>query len=295
MLKTTVYGLPLNPVPLLTQLAGASFCVSYGTRAKLGHQLDQAINLVGDDGILLVDNGAFSHFKSGGVMDEEHIEGFEAWAQEILDRCPQAIAVIPDVIGGSTEDNVRMLHECQLDPDRCMPIWHTNESIEYLLYLCESYGYIGIGTVDPVTGKPGTKNWHARMREVFAAIDKWEAECEGCYVRPRIHLMRAQAQAHLYPVDSSDSTNVAMNHSRQLKKSGHTIAQTAARVDAKIQASAGPIAEHQIKRPLQVETEYEHAVMLLAHYARLEEDRAADWAARRAREAAQAEPLREAA
>lgn len=60
MEKTTVYGLPLNPKHLLEQLNGSSFCVSYYTRDKLGSQLDDAIRLVGQDGILLVDNGAFS-------------------------------------------------------------------------------------------------------------------------------------------------------------------------------------------------------------------------------------------
>ena len=59
MRKLTVYGLPLNPLSALDQLAGASFCVSYGTRDKLNGQLDDAIRLVGEDQILIVDNGAF--------------------------------------------------------------------------------------------------------------------------------------------------------------------------------------------------------------------------------------------
>lgn len=247
MNKHTIYGLPLNPMPLLEQLEGASFCVSYGTREKLGKQLDQAIDLVGDTGILLVDNGAYSHWKSGGEMSEAYVEAYEAWASDILARCDQAIAVIPDVIGGTEEQNRELVLTSMLDWDRAMPIWHMHESINYLLELCEGFNYIGFGsTVDA----PGSEKWHARMREAFAAIDKWEAESEGAYIRPRIHMMRAQAFAHLYPFDSSDSTNVAMNHSRQLKKSGSTIAQTAQRIDAKIQASAGPEAEHQVKRPL---------------------------------------------
>jgi hypothetical protein len=63
-------------------------------------------------------------------------------------------------------------------------------------------------------------------------------------------MMRSQAQAHLFPFDSSDSTNVAMNHNRQFEKSGETIAMFAGRVDAKIQKTAGPEADHQVKRPL---------------------------------------------
>jgi hypothetical protein len=43
MQKKAVYGLPLNPLSALEQLEGCSFCVSYGTRKKLGRQLDDAI------------------------------------------------------------------------------------------------------------------------------------------------------------------------------------------------------------------------------------------------------------
>jgi hypothetical protein len=70
--------------------------------------------------------------------------------------------------------------------------------------------------------------------------------------------MRSQSQAHLYAFDSSDSTNVAVNHNRQLKKAGEDLTAFAARVDGKIQASAGPEAEHQAKRPLLDHLEASH-------------------------------------
>src|SRR5262245_957101 len=106
--KITVYGLPINPRHLLAQLAGASFCVSYWTRDKLGPQLDQAIELVGDrtDSILLVDNGAFSAHKAGiETTSETYLAGFCEWANRITERCPSAIVVLPDIIGGTHEAN----------------------------------------------------------------------------------------------------------------------------------------------------------------------------------------------
>lgn len=263
MEKTTVYGLPLNPAPLLEQLKGASFCVSYATRAKLGKQLEQAIELVGQDGILLVDNGAFSHWNSGGEMTEEYIEGFESWAQEILDRCPQAVAVIPDVIRGTMQQNAELIETTMLDLDRAMPIWHMDEPISYLIGLCERFNYIGFGsTIDA----PGSAKWHARITEAFTAIASWEKETGE--VRPRIHMMRAQAFAHLYAFDSSNSTNVAVNHNRWAKTNKVTenhVARLAARVDAKIQATAGAEAEHQAKRPLldHIETSNLRAIWFL--------------------------------
>lgn len=265
MNKITVYGLPLNPQSALEQLAGASFCVSYATRQKLGKQLDDAIRLVGRDGILLIDNGAFSMHKQGvSTRAESYQDAFEDWAQGILDRCPQAIAVIPDVIGGTEEENADLAGQWQLDPERSMAIWHLHESFEYLTYLCESYGYVGFGSSGDYW-QVGTAKWHARIRDAFAAIDKWEADGEGAFIRPRIHMMRAQSEAHRYPFDSSDSTNVAMNHGRYRAEGEGHVKRFAARVDAKIQASAGAAAEHQIKRPLldHVEAANDRLVILL--------------------------------
>ena len=248
--KTPVYGLPINPRHLLEELEGGSFCVSYATRDRLGSQLDDAIRLVGEDGILLVDNGAFSMHKQGiSARDEAYQEAYEAWAGDILARCPQAIAVIPDVIGGTEEENAQLIRESLLDWDRAMPIWHMHESIDYLMYLCESFSYVGIGS-SGAYWKVGTADWHARMTEAFAAIDNWEATSNGAYIRPRIHLMRAQSMAHLYPVDSSDSTNVAMNHGRYRDEGEGYVARFAERASAKIEATSGAEAEHQEKRPL---------------------------------------------
>ena len=250
MKKLTVYGLPLNPMPLLEQLAGASFCVSYATRGKLGKQLDQAIALVGADQLLLVDNGAFTAWKSGvdTMNDESYLDGFAGWANDILARCPQAVAVLPDVIDGTHEQNAQLALETMgMFPEgRSMPVWHMHEPIAYLIYLCESFGYVGIGSSAQYSS-PDNPLWKERIVEAMAAIAQWEIETGE--VRPRIHMMRAQSKAHLYGFDFSDSTNVAVNHGRQ-RRLGEGLVAFAARVNDKIQASAGPEAEHQVKRPL---------------------------------------------
>ena len=249
MEKKTVYGLPLNPTHLLNELKGASFCVSYATRAKLGKQLDQAIELVGKDGILLVDNGAFSAHQAGvdTMNDEAYLNGFADWANDIADRCPQAIIVFPDVIGGTAEQNRELVIKSMglVYCDRAMPIWHMHEPIEYLLWMCKAFNYIGIGSSAQYFDLGPA--WHDRIKEALAAIDAWEIETG--LDRPRIHMMRAQKMAHLYPFDSSDSTNVAVNHGRQ-RRLGEDLVAFAARIDGKIQKSAGPIAPHQIAAPI---------------------------------------------
>lgn len=246
MLKTTIFGLPLNPMPKLDALKGSSFCVSFATRDKLGRQLDQAISLVGEDGILLVDNGAYTMWGKGERFTDAQLDAFHAWAWDILDRCPQAVVVIPDVIGGSELENKALLEKCAFDMFRSMPVWHMHESLDYLIQLCQDYNYVAFGSTKD---KPGTEAWHARIREAFAAIEAWETETG--FNRPRIHMMRAQAQAHLYDFDSSDSTNVAQNHNRQLNRTGETLTDLAYRIDGKIQRSCdGHDSAHQELRPL---------------------------------------------
>jgi hypothetical protein len=103
-------------------------------------------------------------------------------------------------------------------------------------------------------------------QQAFDAIEQWERDGDGGYIRPRIHMMRAQAQAHMFDFDSSDSTNVAVNHNRQLRKAGECVCKFAARVDAKIQASCDrQEAEHQTKRPLLGHLEWaeRHAALML--------------------------------
>jgi len=271
MKKLTVYGLPLNPMPALEQLQGASFCVSYATRGKLGKQLDQAIELVGEDQMLLVDNGAFSAHQAGvnTMTDDDYLEGFADWANDILRRCPQAIAVLPDVIGGTEEENCQLANETmgmfEGDYERVMAVWHMHESLDYLTYLCESFGHVGIGSSGKYW-KLGTPEWHARIQEAFAAIEAWEEAGEGAYVRPRLHMLRAQSLAHLYDFDSSDSVNVAMNHGRYRQEGEGHVGRFAKRVDSKIQASCdNQDSAAQVARPLldHIETTNLKAIWLL--------------------------------
>jgi len=245
MKKRTIHGLPITPRAKIEGLGGGSFCVSYATCSK--RTVDDAIRLVGADGIVMLDNGAYTHWKKGkGKID---IDKFEAWANAIMARCDNAIAVIPDVIGGTELDNDDLINECWLDWDRCMVVWHMHEGLERLLRLCENFNYVAIGSSGDYA-VPGTAAWHGRMREIFAAIDAWERGCEGAYCRPRLHLMRAMNEADKYPFDSADACTVAMNHWRRDKRGG-PVAKIAGRIDGKIKASVDGIERgHELKRPL---------------------------------------------
>src|SRR5262249_43631159 len=150
-------------------------------------------------------------------LEPGYVKDFARWAYPILERSPQAIAVIPDVIGGTEAQNRELVQDWSqhgVDEHRSMPIWHLNESLDYLKYLAERFNHIGFGSAGEFW-QPGTPEWHRRIDQAFAALKELEDQSgTTAYVRPRIHMMRAQALAHLYPFDSSDSTNVAQNHGR---------------------------------------------------------------------------------
>ena len=250
MLKRTVYGLPLTPTHLLDELAGESFCVSFGTLRSLGRQLYQAIDLVGDDQILMLDNGAFTAWKSGKQFDPL---AFVNWAAPIVRRCPQAVAVVPDVIGGSPQDNAELLHDfismawdagCPDMIDRSMVVWHMDEPLDHLDYLLQACQYLAIGSAGQWS-KVGTVSWHARMRDAMRVIDDYSAS----FHRPWIHLMRAQSQAHLYQVDSSDSCSVAVNHCRYRAEGPGHVRRYADRVRNRIDASCSGVERYLLESP----------------------------------------------
>lgn len=237
--KRVVFGTPINPMHLLEEIESGSFCVSYFNRQKLGRQLDQVIDRVGADEILLVDNGAFSAWRAGVEMDSDYWDGFLDWAADIAARSPQAVIVIPDVIDGNAADNDNLMHEFmsnggKISSDRMMPVWHMHESLDRLQSLLNVFQYIAVGSSGEFA-KVATPEWTARIEEAMAVVDAHEASGE---YRPWIHMMRAQSQAAKFGFDSSDSTNVAMNHSRYKKTGAGHVGRFAKRVAAPIEASA---------------------------------------------------------
>lgn len=207
-----VHGLPLTPARLMDELRGESFCVSFATCGPA--VVDRAIERVDKNGILMVDNGAFSIWRSGkGKVDRN---AFFAWSNRILERCEVAVACIPDVIEGSEEENweeaARAVHELAAYPERLMFVWHMNDSLEGLKRACRLFNFVAIGSCaeyDVARNRPG---YMARLKEAWAVIGAVEA-LHGR--RPWIHLMRGLAVLpEVLAANSADSVNVARNHCR---------------------------------------------------------------------------------
>lgn len=217
--RRIVIGTPVTPKALLPTLEGSSFCVSFADP----RQLDDAIELVGDDQILVLDNGAFSHWRKGqGSIDRE---AFWAWANEAQSRCELAVAVIPDVIEGTEHENLMEMSWALRGqpglaqfPDRTMAIWHMNESLEQLATLCRLMNFVGMGSCAEYDVQKNRAGYLERMREAGEVIDRIEAEFDR---RPWIHLMRGLGVfGELVRYESADSTNVAVNHHRYRAEHG---------------------------------------------------------------------------
>lgn len=226
MTTQAVHGTPITPKHLLAQMAGASFCVSYFRP----DQLEDVIPLLGDDSILLLDNGAWSAFKRGTVFTAAYWDAYWTWAKDVLDRVPQAVAVVPDVIGGTVAENWSMFTEI---PEfmwgyqhRLMMVWHMAEPISYLEHMVHSgFGYVAFGSTGDFL-QVGTPAWDARIDEAFAAIDRLTLDPSHGLARPRVHMMRGlgQAKRGRHPFATADSTNVAQNHHRYRDQADHVAA-----------------------------------------------------------------------
>ena len=243
-MRRIVHGTPITPRHLLETLAGESFCVSFADP----RDLDRCIELVGDDQILILDNGAFSIWQAkmkGRKLPKrlqfdtpaDYREAFWRWANEAQDRCPQAVAVIPDVIEGSERDNLLelswALRECMADyPERTMAIWHLDDSIDQLTTMAQVCNFIGMGSCAEFDVQGNKAVYMDRMRHASAAIDYVEQLHAR---RPWVHLMRGLGVLHeLVRFESADSTNVARNHARHKQHGDARCKMMADRISAKV-------------------------------------------------------------
>lgn len=182
------------------------------------------------------DNGAFSVWKRGEVLD---VEGFTRWTED-WHRHPGFIwSLIPDVIDGDEQDNDAMLRDWPRSlRDVGVPVWHMHESIGRLERLCREWRTVALGSSGQ-WATPGTSSWWTRMTEAMNAI----TDDAG---RPiaRLHGLRMLDPAIFtqLPLASADSTNAAVN-SGSLDRFGMylpaTPAQRAAVIADRIESNPG--------------------------------------------------------
>lgn len=225
-MPVSIHGTPITPKRLLQQLRGSSFCVSF----LRPEQLDDVLELQNPAGMLMLDNGAFTHWRAGnGRIDRA---AFFEWANRVQSYCDVAVAVIPDVIGGSEDENwmeaARAVRDLSDFPERLAFVWHMNDSMEQLKRACVLFNFVAIGSCADFDIQTKRGAYVERLRHASAVIDYVERFHQR---RPWIHLMRGlSVLCGAVRFDSADSSNIARNHNRT-KGQEHHVAAMARRID----------------------------------------------------------------
>lgn len=153
----------------------------------------------------VLDNGAFSAWKRGEVLDTP---GYVEWVRKWHRHPGFEWALIPDVIDGDEQANDDYLAQWPTDLRVCgVPVWHLHESVERLQRLAGSYRIVALGS-SGAYARPGTKDWWGRMRGAINMI------CDE-HGRPlcKLHGLR-MLDPRIFgklPLASADSTNAARN------------------------------------------------------------------------------------
>lgn len=151
----------------------------------------------------IFDNGAFSVWKRGAVLD---IPGYIRWCLEWCRHPGFDWALIPDVIEGNEADNDALLADWP-GGVRGVPVYHLHENPERLERLVNTYDTVALGSSGEWSS-PGSKAWWERMRYVmpFACDDLGRplARLHGLrMLDPRVFTQ--------LPLSSGDSTNASVN------------------------------------------------------------------------------------
>lgn len=153
---------------------------------------------------VVLDNGAFSAWKSGAKLD---FEGYCQWAQKWITHPAVDWCLIPDVIDGSAEQNDQMIARFPLRREVSVPVYHLHESLSRLRLLMRNFHRIALGSSGDFA-VVGNATWWARIAEVMQVL---------CYEdgtpKVKIHGLRMLNPKVFtkLPLSSADSCNVARN------------------------------------------------------------------------------------
>jgi hypothetical protein len=149
-----------------------------------------------------LDNGAFSLW--GKSVDVDWLEYYR-WAEEWLSHPACDWAIIPDVIGGTEDQNDALIDEWP-HGNRGVPVWHTDESPERLVELASRWPRVALGSAAQYDVSRVARCLD-RLAEVLPLISK-----DG---RPvcKLHGLRMLRHeiTNAVPLSSADSTNIARN------------------------------------------------------------------------------------
>lgn len=152
-----------------------------------------------------LDNGAFSFWKAEKPTDWPL---YYEWCARWLTHPACDWAVIPDVIGGTEDENDALIDEWPFSDTQGVPVWHLNESPERLVRLVDAgWLRIALGSAAEYDVRRPARCIR-RLAEVLPAI----SDSRGAPV-VKLHGLRMLNPEVVtrVPLASADSTNVAQN------------------------------------------------------------------------------------
>lgn len=159
----------------------------------------------------VIDNGAFSHFTAGAPKTEW--SDYYEWSGDCLSLPNCDWALVPDVIGGTAEENDTLLGEWPHGKALGVPVYHLHEPVERLAQLAGNWPRVAIGSSGDYW-QVGSAAWWRRIGEIMPAI----CDLRG-RPRCRLHGLRMlDWRIFTYlPLASADSCNVGINCGREAK------------------------------------------------------------------------------
>jgi len=187
--------LPITPETLLVDMKNKHLLINF----VYNYQIELAIEFASS---IIIDNGAFSVWKSGKKVDWDK---FYTWLEKYIHSPRLDFFFIPDKICGTEKENDILIKECPFKNG--VPIWHTNESLDRLERLTNEHQRIAIGS--SAEHRLKTIEWWGRMSEAFDTI------CNEGKPRCKVHGLRMLDKEIVssFPFSSGDSSSVARHSS----------------------------------------------------------------------------------
>lgn len=186
------HGTPLTPRSELQKMAGKNFCVSFANPADADWCLSHGQSVMWD-------NGAFTHHRRGGAID---IDAYCRWLEPRLGH--PHWCVVPDVIGGTEDEQRELVASWVMPRDLSAPVWHMGLSLDWLIELASEWPKVCFGS-SAEYWQVGSDAWARRCDAAWNALEK-----RG--LRPWVHMLRGLSLCgDIWPFASADSVNVARN------------------------------------------------------------------------------------
>jgi len=200
------HGGPIWPVT-------AAFKLWRSRHAFVSFARPEQIDIAADEAqSFALDNGAFSAWKSGTVIDWND---YYTWVAEWMRHPGFDFALIPDVIDGTVADNAELIEQWPHDVAG-VPVWHMHEPVEWLRDLCHQWPRVALGS-SGAYATIGTPQWWNRMADAMrnACDEHGRPLCKLHGLR----MLNPEVFSQL-PFSSADSTNVAQNITKDQKWNG---------------------------------------------------------------------------